>query len=321
MTNKPLLLLLLIFLLPASLEAKDNCSPYIETEYVPITERNSKSLFYLARKCGQPPIYIFGTYHSDSPKLDPILKRASELIAESDRLGIEIVVTPEQQREARKTFLLHPSHTGLKYMLGSKRFKEVAEKVGPILGITVDQVDRYKPWALAVLVQYPKSEGNGIVIDEKLQRLAESQGKKVIGLEKIEDQLGIFNDMPEKEQIEFLELTLEDMQKLTDEQEELKNYYLSQDLPGIYKMSERVFGDMAKEAPKSADYLNQKLIIERNHTMVESMLDNVEGPTMFAVGALHLPGRNGILNLLEQEYDFMIDTLETTAKDESKPAQ
>jgi uncharacterized protein YbaP (TraB family) len=51
--------------------------------------------------------------------------------------------------------------------------------------------------------------------------------------------------------------------------------------------------------PEARDYFVSQGIVARNKRMVESLLPSLsEGPVFVAVGALHLPGEHGIIQLL-----------------------
>ncbi|MBL4666685.1 MAG: TraB/GumN family protein, partial [Sneathiella sp.] len=53
--------------------------------------------------------------------------------------------------------------------------------------------------------------------------------------------------------------------------------------------------------PELNDFMTNKLIKQRNHHMAERMLPKLSSKATFvAIGALHLPGQDGVLSLLEK---------------------
>ena len=80
--------------------------------------------------------------------------------------------------------------------------------------------------------------------------------------------------------------------------EVMKSMYIQRDLKGLYVYGQRYsFGDNALY-----EELTQKLISKRNRTMAERLEQTMEmGSVFIAIGAMHLPGEAGVLNLLEQQ--------------------
>jgi len=73
--------------------------------------------------------------------------------------------------------------------------------------------------------------------------------------------------------------------------------YLKGDLDEIYRRSM----EMQSQDDELAKRLMHSLIDERNQRMLERMLPELKkGRTFIAVGALHLPGEFGLLNLLRK---------------------
>ena len=76
----------------------------------------------------------------------------------------------------------------------------------------------------------------------------------------------------------------------------MKNHYLNRDLDSLYSFSEKyTFGD-----DSVYERIAMELITYRNGKMVDGILEYLSsGITFIAVGAMHLPGEDGILNQLE----------------------
>jgi uncharacterized protein YbaP (TraB family) len=73
---------------------------------------------------------------------------------------------------------------------------------------------------------------------------------------------------------------------------DLTNRYLKQDLAGLWELMQK------DSEPEELE----KLVYGRNRNWVSQMKDIMpQTPTMFVVGAGHLPGEQGLIKLLEQE--------------------
>ncbi len=294
----------LLFITPAY-AAKDKCTDTLPENYQPILERlaagTSQSLLYRLERCKYPESYVFGTFHSDSPTLKPILDQALKALDKSTRLVLEIIVTPKSQIKTLKTMMLQNGHPGLHTLIPRPLFDTAVVKLGPILNQNADMINRYTPWGLALIVQYPSPEDDGVVLDQKLQEAAQSKGKRVYAVETIEEQLTLFTSLSPLEQQGFLEATLQQINTMDAMFKELNSYYLAQDLAAIERMSDRMFDEMAVRHPALTKKLKAGLIDNRNKLMLKRALTHLDQPTLIAVGALHLPGETGLLHAFESE--------------------
>jgi len=158
-------------------------------------------------------------------------------------------------------------------------------------------VARMKPWAVAVTLMTPPPE-TGVVLDLMLYQEATAQGKSVFGLETPMEQMSLFDSFSESDQIALLKDTLDHMNEIPQMFADLKAAYLDRDLARLVKVSD---DSMRDNNPSLVDEFNRKLIVERNHRMVERMQPLLKNGRQFiAVGALHLPGEEGLLNLLSE---------------------
>jgi uncharacterized protein YbaP (TraB family) len=78
----------------------------------------------------------------------------------------------------------------------------------------------------------------------------------------------------------------------------MKAAYLRRDIEAVRKAAHEGTPESERAA---ADKLEHGLIDARNRRMVERMKDSFDGGAFIAVGALHLPGENGVLALLERD--------------------
>lgn len=271
----------------------------LPTDYVSIATRQSDALLYEVTDCDGQTAYVFGTFHSDSPKLQPIIDHILPYLLRSQTLWVEIKAGPSDSATSMREITLPQSHAGLKSLIGEALYQETLTKIGPALNMADATLDRFRPWALALLVQYPPSEADGTILDTKLQGFALLQGIPVKGLETLESQFQIFHAMPQQMQINFLKSTLEDFDQLQPTTQKLANTYQQQKLQSLYEQSMALLEQTAVHYPRLAQYLQRHLIEQRNIGMAHTLEKNGEPPYFVAVGALHLAGEKGLLQLLE----------------------
>lgn len=272
----------------------------LPADYVPIHERAPKALLYEISGCNAPKHILFGTYHSDSPKLAPMIEQLLPHLWQSKRLWVEIVSAPELMAQTQQFLLLPPESPNLQTLVGDDVYAEIKAKITPILGLPEETLQRFRPWALALLVQYPKPVGDGIILDARLQQLAARKAIMVSGFETLPQQMAIFTQMPKPMQLDFMRYTLKHLGDIQTSIQTLEASYLQQDIMAIERLSKKQLGQMREELPELADYLEQKLIDERNDLMTRAIRKKLHSPAFIAVGALHLTGETGILAQLER---------------------
>ena len=184
----------------------------------------------------------------------------------------------------------------LRSVLGEPLYRDSVRLMAQY-GIGEAQVETMKPWALLATLSTPRPE-NGVFLDLALYRNAVDQGKPVYGLERIEEQIGYFDAMPQADQIALLKDAVYHHDRLPAMFDELLNAYLARDLDALMRINERYLHE--GDAQLAARFM-VRFVDQRNRLMVERMQPRLrEGRAFVAVGALHLPGPRGILRLLEQ---------------------
>ena len=282
--------------------AFDACAPEATQSYQPVERYYTRGLLFKIEKCGTPPSYLFATLHSDAPEYNALVNRVVSVTHNADAAYFEITADNETNTKAAQAMRL-PAGSDLKTIIGEELFAKAvaatAEK-----GFTAEALNGLTPWAVAVLLQLPPNRADGQVIDEKLQKLFEARRKQVAGLETVEDHFGIFTNLPQEKQIDMLREALEDMPESAANNQALETAYAGEDLKTIDRLGMEAFAEV--DDPILRRYLETKLLTERNVAMakrLESILPS--GNRFVAVGAMHLPGNQGFIRLIEQQGYFV----------------
>jgi len=148
-----------------------------------------------------------------------------------------------------------------------------------------------------MLLSLPPTE-TGQFLDLVLYQRAQSLKKEVAGLETIREQMDLFDTLSEDEQINLLRDALNNLDQLPTIFQALLDHYLKQDLQGLVEINQQLLDSSASEL---ADRFQVKAVDERNFRMVERLVAPLaQGGAFVAVGALHLPGEQGMLRMLER---------------------
>ena len=136
-------------------------------------------------------------------------------------------------------------------------------------------------------------------LDTYFQQQAGQQGKKVGGLETAQSQIDIlFNSQTLQRQANLLYCAISDIEKGIEQSKRLIAAYEKQDLDAMLQLMEERDGNSCDPLPGEME----AMLDNRNKAWVEKMpAIMTEAPTLFVVGAGHLPGDNGVLNLLKQQ--------------------
>lgn len=288
-------------LFSATAHAEPVCDPNYLKYYRSINARYEKGVLFRVEKCGRPISYVLGTFHSDHRKVKEIGDEVSPILGEVEVAAFEIVADKAAQSNIATSLTLRPDQPDLPALIGDERYAKVKAQLGKTLFIPEDVLPRYKPWAVAVMMQYPPDDTDGIVLDQYLQKMAAGRGLHVVGLETVQDQFRVFEKLSLAEQLSFLDESLSEIDQVEEMNEKLKNLYLNYDLRGIAALSDDTFQHMSEHDDKLADYLSNSLIVKRNRAMATRLQKQLAKPTLVAVGALHLLGDEGILANLERQ--------------------
>lgn len=278
-------LLLLLAALPA-LQARDAGA-------APVAEQGL--LWQISSPASGKTSYLFGTIHSEDPRVTTLAPPVQSAFDRSSRYVMEIIPDQASMAVASQAMLLDQG-SSLRALVGGALFNRTA-RILRELGVPGEAADRFKPWAAMVIMSMPKME-TGQVLDLMLYSAALQAGKAQAGLESALEQLTIFDSLPLAEQKVLLEETVALYPQMQTMLEQMHVAYLSRDLTKLAALSDQ-YGNMGDA--RLASKINNALVDQRNQRMAERMEIYLrEGGAFVAVGALHLPGEQGLLQLLRK---------------------
>lgn len=263
---------------------------------VPVNaDRFDKGLLWKVASPAGKTSYVFGTIHLEDSRVTNLPLQVQRAFDEASRITLEMTMDPAVLINMSLAMMLTDGRD-LQAIVGETLYKRSVQAMESY-GMPALVVAQMKPWAVATTLITPKPK-TGIVLDLKLYQDATSAGKKVDGLETWSEQLDVFDRMDEKLQVKMLEDTLDHLAEINTMYQAMLQVYLDRDLGKMVSMNERY---MEMSDPELSEQFNDRVIVDRNHRMVERMESRLkEGSAFIAVGALHLPGGEGVLNLLSQ---------------------
>jgi uncharacterized protein len=240
-------------------------------------------------------IYLFGTVHILKPGLGWFDEGVKEAFDKSDRLVLEMVEPPQAETQAlfMKMAIDQTGKTLRSKMTDGDR--AIYEGALTKIGLPVEGLDPFDPWAAAVTMQVLAMQKKGFDVnsgaEKQLSAAAKASNKPIGGVETMEYQLGVFDSMSEAEQIKFL---IEGAKVIDDAEatmDRMVNLWAAPDPEGLAKLMNEGMTSPA---------LYYALLTKRNANWAKWISEQMAKPgtTFMAVGAGHLSGATSVPALL-----------------------
>jgi uncharacterized protein YbaP (TraB family) len=274
---------------------------FLCTSLLAFSQRNyPKTLLWrISGKNLQKPSYLFGTMHLKDARIFQFSDSLYHYLEKAEGYAMEI--DPERTVELMIQSLSEPDTSVLlKEVMEKEEYKKAAANLEKQFGIPANQVTRKQAWLYKMGMGYgekEKADDMDAPIDTYLFNIAKRQGKWVGGIEDVEDQFNILDELFNADDFNTKK------QKGSSATEKLIQIYIAQDLNGIEKFM----------SGYDSTYIDE-VLIRRNKKMSRRMdsLAHIRSH-FFAVGAAHLPGKDGVIQLLN-DLGYQVDPVISNKK-------
>ncbi len=262
----------------------------------PTVESGKSLLWEISGKGMKQPSYFLGTMHLMCAEDAVLSENVIALIKKTDQVYLEVDM--DNASELLTGFLELSSHKNksLQDVLITEEYNRIRtffEKFSSTIPFSV--MEKQPPLLLSSAVyelMLPCEQKNGVemkIIDE-----AYRQKKETKGLESISFQASIFDSIPYEEQARDLLNAVDSLEKNRLMMDEMMKVYRQQDVEKLNEMS------MSEDSSMTAHA--DLLLYSRNRNWVEQFPALASKRSiLFAVGAAHLGGEKGVLNLLRKQ--------------------
>ena len=258
-----------------------------------------EGLLWRVSKAGLADSFVFGTIHIADARVNRIAKPVEDALARSRTLALELgggtVMDPqvfelEQFRDGRR----------LQPLIGDETFARVRAELAA-QDVPEGVIERMKPWAAMVKLARAAPRGEEPSLDQRLLAVARGRGLKVAPLEWVEEQIAAFDAVPLESQIALLKHVLVNRDALEADVDATVDAWLRGDLARLARMSDRL-GDRYPGMGQHYWQLTRHLIHNRTVLMHHRLFMPLRAGRVFvAVGALHLHGDKGLLQLIARD--------------------
>ncbi len=262
-------------------------------------EENNTLLWKISGNGIEKPSYLFGTVHMICKEDAYLSNNLVKAIENADRVYLELDMDNLFEMVGAMMKMKMKNDTTLADLLTPqeyKRIKEYFESNVSMLPFSV--LETYKPLlASALLMESSMVCDAQVAMEQLVMEAAKKYEKRIEGLESMAYQMSIFDSIPYKLQARELLKSISADNKELDDKKEMKalmDAYKEQDLKKL--------GDMISKSDQEMMQYQDILLINRNINWVEKLKKLLKDKSLvIAVGAGHLPGEKGVINLLRKE--------------------
>ncbi|HEY3153818.1 MAG TPA: TraB/GumN family protein [Candidatus Binatia bacterium] len=244
-------------------------------------------------------IYLLGSIHYLKKENFPLHKAILTAFNASKRLVLEVDlnrISPDAAQRVTLEKAMYRDGQTLQQNVSEETY-QLAEQHAAKLGIDMKIMGPMKPWFVALTLLAIKFQQIGLDpnlgVDHYLAERAKASGKATSGLETLEFQVGLLDQLSKRDQESLLRETVGEMELLVTNINQIVQSWLNGDSDSLETL---LLGSM-KEYPE----LHEKIIVERNRRWVpqiEKILAQ-DGDAIVVVGAAHLVGKDGVIEMLK----------------------
>lgn len=257
------------------------------------TKLDNSLLWKISGNGLEKPSYLYGTIHlTCNYKLSDKMANA---FAETSQVALEIDMDdPNMQADMMKVMMMKDGKT-IKSILSEEDYKTLAAFFMENAGMSLDMFNTLKPFAVsAMLISKLVPCNPPASYEAEFMKIAKEQQEEVKGLETIEYQMSVFDQIPYEVQLEDLvKMAKEGLEESKSEFQKLNDLYDNEDIEGMMKL-------MLETDDMTSEFADE-LLTKRNQNwipVIEEM--SKETPTFYGVGAMHLAGDQGVIKLLRK---------------------
>lgn len=261
---------------------------------------------------GAHRIHLIGTIHVADPRLPALVARLTPVIASADILLVEATKAEEDALQnalaTRPELLSLTEGPSLIDRMSPEDWAALAE-AAQARGIPPFMAAKMQPWYLSLMLGMPpcllqmmRTGAEGL--DKRLLSVAADQGVPARALEPFDTLFRTFAQDPIEDQIEMLRLGVLSVAEAEDAMQTLTAQYFEEHHGAVMPLARITTRARIRMDPnrfdEAFDMLEQALLENRNRAWMDTIL-TASGQTVVAVGAAHLGGSSGLLNLLALE--------------------
>lgn len=253
----------------------------------------SQSLLWkISGKGLKKPSYLYGTIHIQDKIVFAYDKIVEEKILECDAYAMELLLDEIDKETIQKAMLIKDNT--LDKLMTKEEYAELDKYMKEKTGMGLMLFNKTKPFfIMSQVMQADMNKDMPLALDMHFLDLARKNGKKAFGIEKFDEQMAAVDQISLKDQIKMMLESIRDTSKTENKFDELLQTYLKADLDKMLILS------ADSSMPEN---FNKAFLIDRNVKMAKNIAKfSSKQSTFNAIGAAHLGGEKGVINLLRKK--------------------
>lgn len=266
-----------------------------------VATKTAKKHFLWKVKSKTATVYLLGSVHAAKKELYPLDDVITKAFKASDKTVFEVPMDAKAQLDAAVK-LTQAAQYAKDDSLEKHLDKETKKKLDDYFKrakLKPATFDRFRPWfvAMTIVLQEVQSSGYSPLQGVDLHFLKKAQQRKmpILGLETVDDQVGIFKDLDEKTQIKMLQQALDEAAKTGETLDKTFKAWKTGDAQAL--------DDLMLKPMRKPEYktLYKKLFLDRNAMMAKKIEGYLAtGKAYFVIiGAGHLVGKGSVVDRLK----------------------
>lgn len=196
----------------------------------------------------------------------------------------------EAQEKIKITDYQMPAGLTLSLLLEEKRLAKIRKILNKSFGVDVMRLESFYPLIICnKIIESTLTKDKPMALDAHLWDKAKMLNMELKGIERVEDQVAVLGSLDINVQLKQLKEFARNVSKARKQLFKLTDLYKDQDINGIFKATKKSLGS-----------LRHILLYKRNHDMINTIAAHSDKRCFYAMGAAHLAGQKGVLNLLKQ---------------------
>lgn len=256
-----------------------------------LAQELEKSLLWKIEGDNIKTSYLFGTVHMLPKEKFELKEKVKSAIAESEVMVMELDFSnPAISAEMMNNVMMKGDETVGDYLSG-EQFSTLDSLLLQTAGVSLTAVEKMKPFMISTMLIKRFVGSEPASFEGTLTQMAMADSMPIIGLETVNEQMAIFDSISYRTQAKGLVDMIEDEAAMQAMYSDLIEAYRKEDLVALHNL---ILEGM--NSPKEEEFL----LSRRNRVWIDK-LDDVMGQqhSFIAVGAGHLPGKSGVINLLK----------------------
>ncbi len=236
--------------------------------------------------------YLYGTIHLLPQDAFEIKDKVKEAFNSSEQIVLELDMDdPSMQMKMMQNAAMKGGVT-LDQVFSEEEYDAVSNAVKEQMGVGLEMLNTMKPFIISSMLIGTLIEGPPASYEMTFVQMAKEKELEIIGLETVEDQMAIFDKIPYEEQAKDVVEMVQNQEEVRQEFAKMVEAYANEDIDGLYDIIDE-YADTEAEM--------DEMIVKRNQRWIPLIGEFAsEKTSFFGVGAGHLGGSEGVINLLKE---------------------